>query len=181
VHFGAGETKTVSLDIPLDILRIFDVRAEKMIVEGGVYTFMAGASSKDIRLSAECLIEGETLSPRGDDFSANMFDEHRGITLCYSKTHRCEYVRGVSWVNELSYNGLNLKGAKALIITACSMLGQRPLNIKAGGKEYELTLDAGSAVDDFKEYKIALDSPEGDTIDVSLREFTAIAGIKIVR
>ena len=181
VHFGAGETKTVSLDIPLDILRIFDVRAEKMIVEGGVYTFMAGASSKDIRLSAECVIEGETLSPRGDDFSANMFDKHRGITLCYSKTHRCEYVRGVSWVNELSYNGLNLKGAKALIITACSMLGQRPLNIKAGGKEYELTLDAGSAVDDFKEYKIALDSPEGDTIDVSLREFTAIAGIKIVR
>ncbi len=181
VHFNAGEKKTVQIDIPLDILRIFDVRSGKMIVEGGVYTFMAGASLQDIRLSGECEVKGEALSMRGDCFKAAMFDSCTGAKLAYSKRLCGEYVRAAGWVNELSYGGVNLNGAKALIITAGSMLGERPMTVKAGGREYELTLKAGSALDGFEDYEIPLDSTEGDRVEISMREFTTLYKIKIVR
>ncbi|MBR6336835.1 MAG: glycoside hydrolase family 3 C-terminal domain-containing protein [Ruminococcus sp.] len=181
VHFAPHEQKTLTMTVPYDILRIFDVRAQKMIVESGVYTFMAGASSQDIRLTGECEVRGEALSPRGDEFLASMFDKHSGIELRYSKKHRCEYVFAKSWVNELTFGGVQLEGAKALVITAMTLVGDRPLKIKAGGKEYELTIAAGGGADHFYEYVLPLDTPTGDTIEISMAEFTALMGVKIIR
>ena len=181
VHIAAGGKKAVTLDIPYDILRIFDVRAEKMIVESGVYTFMAGASSGDIRESCELEIAGEKLSMRKDSFKANMFDSCKDTKLCYSKAFKSEYAAADGWGCVLTYKGLDLTGAKSLTIAAATSVGARPLSVKAGGRDYEVTIAPCSRVDDFKGYDIPLDSPSGDTVEVRLKEFTSVLSIRINR
>ena len=181
VNIPAGESREVTLDIPYDILRIYDVRADRMIVEGGVYTFTAGASSNDIRLSFELEVKGEKLAGREDSFAANMFDKCEGGKLFYSKEHKSEYAGAGGWVNIFTYAGLDLAGAKSLTVSAACSVGGRPINIKAGGKDYEVFIKAGNRVDDFNEYEIPLEKAAGDTIEVSLKEFMALLYIKINR
>jgi beta-glucosidase len=50
VNLPAGESKQVSLDIPLERLRYWDVNTKQYIVEPGEYELLIGAASDDIRL-----------------------------------------------------------------------------------------------------------------------------------
>ncbi|MDL2302115.1 glycoside hydrolase family 3 C-terminal domain-containing protein [Lachnospiraceae bacterium OttesenSCG-928-D06] len=59
-----GETKEISFTVHRAALEYFDVISERMVFEGGKYTFLLGASSQDIRLQREIEIQGETLTKR---------------------------------------------------------------------------------------------------------------------
>lgn len=48
-----GETRQVSFEVPFEDLKYYDVNAKAMVVEHSVYTFRAGASSKDLRNEAK--------------------------------------------------------------------------------------------------------------------------------
>ena len=181
VHLAAGESKRVTIEIPHDILRVFDVRSERMIVEGGVYTFMAAASSADVRLSGDVTVGGFALSQRGDLIKANMFDKCEGAKLAYSKRFRTEYVKAAGWVNELRYDGVPLEGAKALVVSAVSSYGERPITVRVGDKSFDVMLKPGLSADDFEEYEIKLDDVNDSKIEVSLKEFTALKSIQIKR
>ena len=52
VHLEAGETKTVSLDVPVKDLAFYDVDAAAWEVEPISYTVSVGPSSRDLPLSA---------------------------------------------------------------------------------------------------------------------------------
>lgn len=54
-----GEMREVSFTVALKDLRYYDVISKSMKLESGVYTFMAGASSKDIRQQASIRISGD--------------------------------------------------------------------------------------------------------------------------
>lgn len=54
-----GETREVSFLINIKDLRYYDVISKSMKLESGVYTFMAGASSRDIRQQASLTINGD--------------------------------------------------------------------------------------------------------------------------
>lgn len=64
IHIYAGETVQIKLEIPKTELQLWDVSRDKFCLETGDYTFMAGASSEDIRETARIHIEGETVPPR---------------------------------------------------------------------------------------------------------------------
>lgn len=53
-----GENRTVTFKVKYEDLRYYDVISRKMLLEEGVYTFMAGASSKDIRQSVSVKLQG---------------------------------------------------------------------------------------------------------------------------
>lgn len=81
-----GETREVSFFIKLRDLKYYDVITKTMKLESSIYTFMAGASSKDIRQQASVSIEGDIQKARNPfalteavqyDCSKNCFI-HRG-------------------------------------------------------------------------------------------------------
>ena len=52
-----GESRTITFMVKYEDLRYYDVISRKMLLEEGVYTFMAGASSKDIRQSVSVKLQ----------------------------------------------------------------------------------------------------------------------------
>lgn len=81
-----GETREVSFFVKYGDLKYYDVITKTMRLESSVYTFMAGASSKDIRQQVSVSIEGELQEMRNPfasteavlyDYSRNCF-VHRG-------------------------------------------------------------------------------------------------------
>ena len=59
VEIAAGETVTVELVVRRADLAYWDVRVDRFVVEGGRYRIEVGASSRDIRSTAEVAIEGD--------------------------------------------------------------------------------------------------------------------------
>lgn len=51
VAVAAGETVRVEMDVPLEDLRLWDTGSGSFCLDRGCYEFLAGASSRDIRLS----------------------------------------------------------------------------------------------------------------------------------
>lgn len=59
VDLGPGESREVELTIARDDLAYWDVRADRWLVEGGTYRVEVGASSRDVRATAEVRVSGD--------------------------------------------------------------------------------------------------------------------------
>lgn len=81
-----GESRTVIFTVKYEDLRYYDVISQKMLLEEGVYTFMAGASSKDIRQSVSVGLQGGKAPDR------NPFVKTEGIR--YDAYENCFIHRG---------------------------------------------------------------------------------------
>ena len=58
VYLEAGESKTVSIPLDDKAFRYWNVNTDRWEIEGGSYQLRVGASSADIRLTAEVTVEG---------------------------------------------------------------------------------------------------------------------------
>lgn len=65
-----GEKRNVSLVVPLEELKYYDVIAKEKLLESGEYEIMLGRSSKDIRQSQSIVLNG-TKRPCRDGFTTN--------------------------------------------------------------------------------------------------------------
>ena len=50
VSLQPGQTKTVSITVPVEKLAFYDEKTHRFVVERGVFDIMVGSSSEDIRL-----------------------------------------------------------------------------------------------------------------------------------
>ena len=57
VHLEPGETRTVTLSLPVDYLSYWDVDADRWAVEPGPVQLQVGASSSDIRLEHTIIVQ----------------------------------------------------------------------------------------------------------------------------
>ncbi|CAM4192441.1 glycoside hydrolase family 3 C-terminal domain-containing protein [Paenibacillus alkaliterrae] len=82
-----GETKDVQLIVPAEELAIWDVTRGRFCLETAEYTFTAGGSSADAKVSATITIAGETIPPRNLALqtSAENYDEYANVYLDESK------------------------------------------------------------------------------------------------
>ncbi len=113
-----GETRRLSFTVPTSEFRIYDVAAERLIVESGEYGIFAGRSCLDRAVETTVSIQGESLASRSlaqllkadhyDDcrnvsldagelgFTAvTAFDPARGFTLVYDRLRIDEKLRGL--------------------------------------------------------------------------------------
>ncbi|MEV5026294.1 glycoside hydrolase family 3 C-terminal domain-containing protein [Paenibacillus sp. LPE1-1-1.1] len=74
IKLNAGETKTVTLKVDPKDFAIWDVNKGDLIVENGVYTFMVGASSKDLRIQKDVKVVGTPLEKLNINKAFNVFD-----------------------------------------------------------------------------------------------------------
>lgn len=92
-----GESRTVEFEVKFEELRYYDVISGKMLLEAGVYTFMAGASSKDIRKSVSMELKegnaaGTGTTPVEKAPERNPFEKTEAIR--YDEYENCFIHRG---------------------------------------------------------------------------------------
>lgn len=78
-----GESADVSFTLPLSEIAMWDVTRERFCIENGTYTFMAGASSANLPVSADLEVQGETIPPRDltQPVKAINYDAYEGVLI----------------------------------------------------------------------------------------------------
>jgi beta-glucosidase len=113
VHLRAGETKTVTLRVPVRDLAHWDVTRGRWVVETSTYDVLVGASSADIRQRSSVTVRGETIPPR--DLSRTTraidFDDYAGVDLVDTSKARGEAV-GASAGDWVSFRNAALRDAR---------------------------------------------------------------------
>jgi beta-glucosidase len=113
VHLRAGETKTVTLRVPVADLAHWDVTRNKWGVETSTYDLRIGASSSDIRQRTAVNIAGETIPPRDLSRSTRAFDfdDYAGVDLVDLSKVRGDAV-GASTGDWVSFKDAKMRQAK---------------------------------------------------------------------
>jgi beta-glucosidase len=84
VTLAPGQTRAVSVPVPVSSLAFWDVATHRMTVDPGEYEIMVGSSSADIAAVSRLAVVGPAPAPRpvpGSGLAAADFDEYRGIKL----------------------------------------------------------------------------------------------------
>ncbi|MEW9529960.1 glycoside hydrolase family 3 C-terminal domain-containing protein [Microbispora sp. NPDC049125] len=104
VHLSPGQSRTVSVDVPVGDLAFWDVTRGRFVVEEAAHRVLVGRSSRDIRLSAPFTVRGERVPPReitGGRLDAADHDEYDGVVLCDAAIDAGDAVRSTgpgAWV-----------------------------------------------------------------------------------
>lgn len=131
-HIKGGSTRHFEFDIKKSELRFYDVSRERFAVEQGRYTFMAGASSEDIRLTKTIDVSGEKIPPRElcKGIKAKNYDGKYGAEMKYSKKLEQHYMLG----GGLIYNNCVLGDADSIEIVCGSRVNTGKITVRYGGK-----------------------------------------------
>lgn len=131
-HIKGGSTRHFEFDIKKTELRFYDVSRERFAVEQGRYTFMAGASSEDIRLTKTIDVSGEIIPPRElcKGIKAKNYDGKYGAKMKYSKKLEQHYMLG----GGLIYNNCVLGEADSIEIVCGSRVNTGKITVRYGGK-----------------------------------------------
>ena len=179
VTVKAGETVTAVIAVPEHILRVYDVRSGRMIVEQGTYTFAAGLSSTDIRVSDTLFIEGETVGKRPAAFSADSFEDHDDIRICHSRSLRRFYVRACGWTGRLVYGGIGTFRVGAVKLWISSLNGGK-VTVQIGDGKYEADVPVCDACDDFAEITVPTENcGDHDDLIIIMKEGMCLLDIEI--
>lgn len=132
IHIGGGQTHCVEFDISKAELRFYDVSRERFAIEQGRYTFMAGASSGDIRLTKTIEVSGEKIPPRElcKGVLAKNYDGKYNTKMKYSKKLEMHYMLG----GGLIYNNCVLGNADSMEIVCGSRVNGGKITVNFGGK-----------------------------------------------
>lgn len=127
-----GRTRHFEFDIKKSELRFYDVSRERFAVEQGRYTFMAGASSEDIRLTKTIDVSGEIIPPRElcKGVKAKNYDGKYGTKMKYSKKLEQHYMLG----GGLIYNNCVLGEADSIEIVCGSRVNTGKITVRYGGE-----------------------------------------------
>ena len=132
VHIGCGQTQHIEFDISKSELRFYDVSRERFTIEQGRYTFMAGASSDDIRLIKTIEVSGEKIPPRElcKSILAKNYDGKYNTKMKYSKKLEQHYMLG----GGLIYNNCVLGDADSIEIVCGSRVNTGKITVRYGRK-----------------------------------------------
>lgn len=132
VHIGCGQTQHIEFDISKSELRFYDVSRERFTIEQGRYTFMAGASSDDIRLTKTIEVSGEKIPPRElcKSILAKNYDGKYNTKMKYSKKLEQHYMLG----GGLVYSNCVLGDADSIEIVCGSRVNTGKITVRYGRK-----------------------------------------------
>ncbi|MCI7768672.1 MAG: glycoside hydrolase family 3 C-terminal domain-containing protein [Oscillospiraceae bacterium] len=159
----AGSTANIIIEIDRSELEFWDVSREKFCLETGDYTFMAGASSEDIRDTAALFIEGETVPPRDvrKAVKAINFDDKGTVKMLWSKGLSEHFIQSSGYTPYLIYQSCNTDGAKMLEIKASAW--EKPENVKVyadttdSAPIAEIAVPPTDGIDDFRTITVSVE------------------------
>ena len=181
VTADAHETTAAVIHIPDHILRVYDVRSGKMLIESSEVTFSAGLSCADIRSSAVVRIRGETVGKRPARFFADSFEDCEGVRLYHCVRLKRDLVRAVTWTGTLVYGGCELSDAVSVKLHISSLFAGGKVTLSSCGGSVEMQVPVCDAYDDTAEVTVPADELRGgDTLTVSITENVSLLDIEIM-
>ena len=185
VNITAGETARVEISIPLRELEFYDVSRQRFCLESGEYELMIGTSSDDIREKVIVIIDGETIPPR--DFTAETeaqyYDRETNTDIYIDPITSESHVRGLKWVNTLTYQNVDFSKAKTLQVLAAAVVSEKKIAVIIDGKGEpvcELTVCASDGYTDFSLYSAELSLEGCHDITLSFGENVSIKSLKLI-
>lgn len=179
-HFGANEEKHISIPVPRDILRIFNVRNREMMIESAEYIFMAGASSADIRCECSLNITGTEFGKRASRFDAECFDSSDNFRIYYSADLCRHYIRVTGWGGTAVYRGMDMTGKKTLTLSASAVIGKGNIHVSFGNDlSADIEIRPSNCYDDFADYTLTIPENASDTLTISAGENISVLDIVI--
>ncbi len=164
VHIPAGEKVTVTIDIPRRALEFYDVSREKRCVEKGSYTFMAGASSEDIRLTVQTDIDGDIIPPRDPSRKILLknYDSFRNARMNFSKQKNDWYMISGDWGGSITLKNSQLNNYTCAEVLAAAPCNPAKIEVYAGEKLLgACDIEPSENRDAFESYRISLEKYEG--------------------
>lgn len=164
VHIPAGEKVTVVIDIPRRALEFYDVSREVRCVEKGSYTFMAGASSSDIRLTVQTDIDGDVIPPR--DLSGKIllknYDSVRNARMDFSKLKNDWYMISGDWGGSIALKNCRLDNYTCAEIQAAAPCNPARIEVYADEKLLgACDIEPSENRDAFACYRIPIEKYDG--------------------
>ncbi len=162
VHIKAGETVDVIIPVSARSLEIYDVRTEKMVTPSGVYKFLVGASSADIRLLGTAQLNGSEIQPRSTNgiVKAKNFDRCDRASLDFAKSENDWYVRTTDWGGTLFYDGFSAENeVRAVRLTVSAPAAPAKIKISAETVSAEAEIKCSTSAESFTEYIAEFDRP----------------------
>ncbi len=180
VNVPAGEEKVIEVPVARRMLEIFNVRNRKNILESGSYKFMAGASSKDIKLEKALALNGEGLGTREQEFDAETYDYCKEMRILYSKNFG-HFIKGTGWSPVAKYEGVSFGEKSALTVYAASIHGKARITVDFGnGQKTDIEIEPSNSLDDFKPYTVNVPKEATDFFTVYSSESATILKFAII-
>ncbi len=184
VHIPAHERVKAEIPIPYRALEFYDVSREKRCVEQGRYTFMAGASSEDIRLTQKTEICGEVIPPR--DLSRQIrlknYDRVRNAKMHFSYGKNDWYVQSGDWGGSVILKNGAFCDYSCAEIQAAAPCNAGKVSVYAGEVLLgETEIVPSGCADDFGVYRILLEKYSGrENMRLELHGMISIYSVQLV-
>ncbi|MBF8185416.1 glycoside hydrolase family 3 C-terminal domain-containing protein [Nonomuraea sp. K274] len=123
VRLAPGESRTVTLTLPVSELAFWDVTRSRFVVESAPHQLMAGRSATDLRLRARFDVEGETIPPRSGLLRGAEHDEYDAITFVDETKVDGDAVRSCAEGAWILFRQVDLTGSMTCVATAGSAEG----------------------------------------------------------
>lgn len=141
VRLEPGESRTVTLRLPVAELAFWDVTRSRFVVESAPHQLMAGRSATDVRLSARFEVEGDTVPPQRGPLRAACHDEYDAITFVDETRTDGDAVRSDAEGAWILFRQVDLTGHATCVATAGSTEGGM-ITIRLGDPLYGRSLAA---------------------------------------
>ncbi|MEU6716123.1 glycoside hydrolase family 3 C-terminal domain-containing protein [Nonomuraea sp. NPDC046802] len=141
VRLEPGESRAVTLRLPVTELAFWDVTRNRPVVESATHQLMVGRSATDLRLSARFEVEGETIPPQKGPLRAAAHDEYDAITFVDETKQDGDAVRSDAEGAWILFRQVNLTGGRTCVATAGSTEGGM-ITIRRGDPLYGQVLAA---------------------------------------
>ena len=177
VTIKAGETAKLSLEIPKERLEAYSTVNGRMEIFSGKYSFMAGASSKDIRCTADVMISGAEASFRkcGETVHCKNNDSIFRGSLGFSNAKNDWYVKFGDWGGNVSFESCQFDGADHMIVYASAPCSPARIEIICNGSCIgSAEIPPSASWDDFHEIKIPLEKAPDNTVEFNLQGMSAV-------
>ncbi|MGN1107629.1 MAG: glycoside hydrolase family 3 C-terminal domain-containing protein, partial [Huintestinicola sp.] len=168
IHIPSGKTVHIKLDIPKSELEFWDVSRDKFCLETGDYTFMAGASSEDIRETAKLHIEGETVPPRNvrKHVKAINYDEKGTVKMLWSKKLSEHFMQSDGYTPYLIFQNCDTDGASLIELKASAWEKPETIRVYADNEKgtpiAEIPLPPTDGIDDFRTLTVPISPLSGE-------------------
>ncbi|MFI7638532.1 glycoside hydrolase family 3 C-terminal domain-containing protein [Nonomuraea sp. NPDC049400] len=123
VRLAPGESRAVTLTLPVSELAFWDVTRGRFVVESSSHQLMVGRSATDLRLSARFEVDGETVPPQSGLLRAAAHDEYDAITFVDETKVDGDAVRSDAEGAWLLFRQVDLGAATTCVATAGSTEG----------------------------------------------------------
>lgn len=132
IHIKAGERAKLDFTVRDSDLEFYDVTREKLCVETGKYSFMAGSNSLDIRLEESIFLNGEIIPPQTlrKETPAINYDDKAGVKMNFCKEKNAHYIRthGMG-TRYLKFGSVDFDGITSIELMVATAAGSASVQI----------------------------------------------------